>query len=292
MLYRSYDMPLPHLPTDFENLQYFILQYQNRYKYRDGGFDRNLARLIKAYYYAAISFIDYQVGRMLESLQTSGQLENTMIVFTSDHGEYLGDYGCYGKRGMHDASCRIPMIVRYPREFEPRTVCDRPVSLIDLAPTFLNIAKAKADMPLDGCDLRKVVSGEEEREVVFSQYNRGHNANYMAVSQEWKYIYSAAGGQEFLFDRVHDPLETRNCLHTPGKAEPLQKMKSALIEHLTNCGHTECLDGQEWRWFDPIEIPANSTAWQLTQDPGWMDFSIPGYSKKTGNVAPSMLADL
>lgn len=292
MLYRAYDMPLPHRPTDFENLQYFILHYQNRYKYRDGGFDRNMASLIKAYYYAAISFIDYQVGRMLDCLEKAGELDNTMIVFTADHGEYLGDYGCYGKRGMHDASSRIPLIVRHPGSFEPGTRCEQPVSLIDLAPTFINAGGVKTEMPLDGVDLREVAAGNVRREIVFSQYNRGRDAVYMAVSRDWKYVYSAADGKEFLFDRLRDPMETRNCLHTPGKQEPLEKMKSALIGHLEACGHTEGLDGKEWRQYECPTIPANTTAWQLTQDPSWMEFSIQGYSKESDKTEASMLARL
>ena len=96
-----------------------INRVQNRYKYRDQGFDRNLQRNIVAHYYACISYIDYQIGRLLDDLEQRGILDETMIVFSSDHGELLGDYGCYGKRSMHDAAARVPMLARLPDAMQP-----------------------------------------------------------------------------------------------------------------------------------------------------------------------------
>ncbi|MDA1045090.1 MAG: sulfatase-like hydrolase/transferase, partial [Verrucomicrobia bacterium] len=95
-LYRSFDMPLPNVPQDVESLHTYVNRMQNRYKYRDQGIDNNMMRNMKAHYYACISFIDFQVGRILDTLEATGQLENTMIVFASDHGEHLGDYNCFG----------------------------------------------------------------------------------------------------------------------------------------------------------------------------------------------------
>jgi arylsulfatase A-like enzyme len=133
-LYRSPMMPLPSVPPNSEMLTTWINRHQNRYKYRDQGIDWNLVRNIKAYYYATISYVDFQIGRILATLEESGQLENTLIVFASDHGELLGDYNCFGKRSMHDASSRVPMVVRGPG-FAAGTRCETPVSLVDLLPT-------------------------------------------------------------------------------------------------------------------------------------------------------------
>ena len=119
-LYRAPDMPLPHRPTDYEALQVHINRFQNRYKFRDQGFDLNLARTQKAYYYGCVSFVDYQIGRILDALAATGRLDDTLIVFASDHGEFLGDYGCYGKRAMLDPAARIP-----PAGALPRAVCRR-----------------------------------------------------------------------------------------------------------------------------------------------------------------------
>jgi len=143
-LYRAPYMPLPNVPPDSESLWTWINRNQNRYKYRDQGIDQNLIRGIKAYYYATISFVDYQVGRILETLEEQNQLENTLILFTSDHGEYLGDYNCFGKRSMHDASSRIPMLARLPGRFPAGVRCDAPVSLVDILPTLAAAAATDA----------------------------------------------------------------------------------------------------------------------------------------------------
>ena len=82
----------------------YVARHQNRYKYRDNGVDRNLVRTMKSFYWACISFIDYQVGRVMQCLEETGRLENTLILFSSDHGEMLGDYDCFGKRTMLDSA--------------------------------------------------------------------------------------------------------------------------------------------------------------------------------------------
>jgi len=278
-LYRAPLMPLPNVPEDAEALQTYINRVQNRYKYRDQGIDRNLVRCTKAYYYATISFIDFQIGRILEALEKTGQTRNTLILFTSDHGEYLGDYHCFGKRGMHDAASRIPLIASMPGRFAENRVCDEPVSLVDIAPTVL--AAAGADIPthaLEGMDLAEVAAGASRREMVFSQFQKAGRALYMAASKRWKYFYSAPDNREFLFDAALDPWETRNRAGAPWSSEPLRHMKQALLEHLRAGGETEGIEGDDWKVFPKLELPANPDAGLLVQDHRWADTTIPGYS--------------
>ena len=98
-----------------EDLLCYWNRVQNRYKYRDHGYDELLVRTIRAAYYACISFIDFNMARVLEAL--GGEIDDTLIVLSSDHGEMLGDYGCVGKRCMLDAAARIPMLLRW--SFQP-----------------------------------------------------------------------------------------------------------------------------------------------------------------------------
>ena len=304
-LYRPAMMPLPNTPPGFETLHTFINKVQNRYKYRDQGTDRNLVRLIKAYYYACVSFIDAQVGRLIEALEDNGQLDNTLIVFTSDHGELLGDYGCWGKRSMHDASARVPLIARMPGRFDGGRVCGTPVSLVDLAPTFLSAAGGSIGThELDGKDLCDIAAGRSERKYVFSRlscagsmtrryqgdrYVEGPSAgsrddiaaysSYLCVSREWKYVYSAPDGREFFFDRTGDPLETRNRKGVEFCAGALREHREALIGHLTAGGETAGINGTEWKRFPVREIDPDPDTGLLIQDlyTPWAEIEIPGY---------------
>ncbi len=311
-LYREPMMPLPLVPEEHEALLTYANRMQNRYKYRDQGSDPHLVRLIVAYYYACISFVDYQAGRILDALENSGQRENTLIVFTSDHGEFLGRNRCYGKRSMHDPSARIPMLLSMPDRFEGGIICDRPVSLVDLAPTFLNLAGAHIDShDLDGEDLCAVAAGSSARQYVFSQistYQDGANrrvqgraydrrirhqcshretpeqvaafSSYMCVSREWKYFYSAPDDREFLFDKIGDPHETRNRAALPFTGDAFRTHKSALIKHLRDGGETAGLDGNEWRVFERQSISDDPDTGLLVQDSytPWSQMALPaGY---------------
>jgi arylsulfatase len=304
-LYRPTMMPLPLMPENAEALLTFVNHVQNRYKYRDQGRDLNLIRAIKAYYYACISFIDYQVGRIMTALEESGQLDDTLVVFTSDHGEFLGDYGCWGKRSMHDPAARVPMIARMPGAFDGGRRIDTPVSLVDLAPTFASVAGADFDSHTpDGTDLREIVSGGSQREYVFSQLSvtgglsvkaqggQGKaeiltaedrvaaGSSYMCLSKEWKYVYSAPDDREYLFDRVRDPLETRNRVGVEFCAQALAKHKTALLDHLIRGGETAGIADGQWRSFPRRQVDTDPDTGLLIQDSytPWADMSIPGYT--------------
>jgi len=278
-LYRAALMPLPKRPDGFETLHTYMNKYQNRYKYRDNGIDNNLLRVMKAYYYACISFIDFQIGRILEALEETDRLENTMIIFTSDHGEFLGDYNCFGKRSMLDAAARVPMIVRYPKRFARGHICETPVSLVDIMPTILAAAGIDpGNYNLDGVDLAEAV-GYDDR-TIYSQYQRGPLGVYMILNRRWKYFYSAPDRREFLFDRIHDPEETRNRAGLSLCRREQEEMRGELIGFYKEQGYTEPIEGDRWKLFPQPSIPVNPDAGLLIQDPGWsLRYQrIPGYT--------------
>ena len=99
-----------------------------------------LLRTLRAAYYACISFIDFGLGRIIEELEAEGELDNTLILFSADHGELLGDYGCVGKRSMLEASARVPLLARLPGRFEAGARVDVPATLLDVLPTCLGAA--------------------------------------------------------------------------------------------------------------------------------------------------------
>jgi len=277
-LYRAPLMPLAKTPDDSESLHTWVNRHQNRYKYRDQGVDLNLMRSLKAYYYACISFIDYQVGRIVESLEATGQLDNTLILYTSDHGEHLGDYHCVGKRSPHDTCARVPMLARLPERFEAGARCDRPATLEDIAATALAATNVAPKATLDGVDLAALARGEVDRDGVAIQYARGQRAIYGWVTDRWKYAYSAGDDAELLFDRVNDPDELRNRAGLGLVESDRKAMKDQLINHLKQFDDQEGLEGDDWRKFPPVQQSGTPDAGLLVQDAPWADTAIPGYT--------------
>lgn len=292
VMYRAPQMPLPFVPRDVQALHTYVNKVQNRYKGIDAGWNSNMLRCMKAYYYACISFVDFQVGRILEALEAAGKLDNTMILFTSDHGEFLGDYECFGKRSFHDASARVPLLVSLPGVLPEDTRCDAPASLVDIAPTFCAAAGTQLKTHAsDGVSLVDLAAGSSDRDIVFGQHAYTHNvdttrsrrkpahderniraqvaatSSYMAVTREWKYFYSAPDDREFLFDRRTDPLETRSKDGLPAYADTLTSLRARLHDHLRAGGETLGIDGNDWKRFPRMDIDPNPDSGQIRQTP-------------------------
>ncbi len=267
-LYRAPDMPLPYLPDNASELTCFINRFQNRYKYRDRGLDLNLIRCIRAYYYACVSFIDYQVGRLLKQLETMGELDNTLIVFSADHGELLGDFGCFGKRSFHDASQRVPLLARQPGRFKKGGRCDVAASLVDLLPTFLSVAEASVPPECDGVDLARLTKRQPLRKGVLFHYNRGANAILGMVTDRWKYAWSAPDQKDYLFDRSERP-EKRNQVESAAGASVAKKLGDTVRQragrHPFSCTALNRQGG--WKRFALKRMPKDLDAGLLYQDP-------------------------
>ncbi len=239
----------------------------------------NLLRTMRAAYYAAISFIDYQVGRILEYLESEGELDNTLILYTSDHGELLGDYDCYGKRSFLDAAARIPLLVRYPERFEANAQCDTPTSLVDALPTSLGAAGLPLQADRSGVDLADIATGNTQRDAIIGQLGHENTGLYMLLTNEYKYIYSAADRQEWLFRRMPGRLDERSLAGNPGYGRTLNAYRKRLIEWFRDDGYEVPLDGNRWRDFPPPVEPENPDAGQLFQDGRSVsDQFPPGYS--------------
>jgi arylsulfatase len=265
-LYRPVEMPLPFLPADYEQLHTWWHTHQNRYKYRDQGMDMNLLRTMRASYYACISMIDYHLGRILAHLDETGEIDNTLILYTSDHGEHLGDYNCYGKRSFLDVAARVPLLVRYPERFEAGKRHQSPVSLVDALPTFLSAAGLEKEAEHPGSDLASIANGES-REGVLGQLGREGNGMYMLVDDDYKYIYSAADGAEYLFRKEEHRLEERNLAGHGAFNRILCDYRGRLLERFKADGYDAPIDGDNWREYPPPPpTSSNPDAGLLYQD--------------------------
>ncbi len=151
-------------------------------------------------YAGMITNLDHQLGRVIASLMHSGDFENTLIVYTSDHGEFLGDFGLVHKRQFLSQSVNVPLIVRPPESWKatPGLVTDALVEWVDLLPTFCEAAGARVPDDVSGRSLRPVITGESatHREFLHGQLGRCH----MLHTGEHKYLYFTDDGRELAFD--------------------------------------------------------------------------------------------
>ncbi len=189
------EMDPPFVPENSRDLMTYHNYQQNTYKGLSAGADYHLLTQMKNFYYSCISFVDYQIGRILDVLRERGMYDDTLIIFTSDHGELLGDYLCLGKRTMLDAAAKVPLLIRCPGEAPGRRseVC----SLVDLMPTILRCAGLPLPERLDGQDL---FAAHSTREIVYSQFSNGTTGLYMAASSRDKLVYSEADRRFWYFD--------------------------------------------------------------------------------------------
>ena len=182
----------PYMPADPGEFTAFM---SDRFTLDKIGVSRQDLSLLRNFYYACISFIDYQIGRIIAVLKARGMYENTIIVFSSDHGEMLGDFGTMGKRSMLDGALRIPLMIRRPgfAGARRRDVC----SLVDIAPTLLSCAGIGYDGSMfDGLDLFSAARHQE----VFSQFSTGASGAYTVASAQDKLIYHAFEDRWYYFD--------------------------------------------------------------------------------------------
>lgn len=293
-LYDSVDFENPSVPDDWQAHHTRANRIQNRYKYRDQGWDPHLARQIRAAYYGCISFVDFQIGRILAALEASGQLDNTLILFSSDHGEFLGDYRCYGKRSMHDAATRVPLLARLPGTFAAGAVCDRPASLVDLAPTMCALGGGDAS-GFDGLPLHELATGRHARDAVFSQHQRGAEAEYLIATRDWSFFWSAADRREYAYHRAVDPRQTR-LVSQAWHPRELAELRQRLQRFLADGGQDDAVEpvagGLRWRQHPAPSEPADDPAGGLlVQRESWALAAsiIPGYTRPeqiAAQVAP------
>lgn len=191
--------------------------------------DKYLKRF-KQLYYASISFVDDNIGKIIQQLETMNELDNTLIIFTSDHGEMLGDMGTYQKFLPYDGSCKIPFIARYPKLIKPNTKSNEFVDLNDLLPTFLDLANIPYPGPhtLPG---RSILNSNNQREYQFVEHCRNERRWVSIRNHQFKYNYYFSAGAEELFDMIQDPKETTNLLAT-SLAHEFQTIKQDLKNHL------------------------------------------------------------
>ena len=191
-------------------------------------------------YYGVVSQVDEHIGRILEALEERGWLENTLILYTSDHGDMTGDHHLWRKSYAYEASARIPMLLRWPEGMgiEQRgQQLTQPVEIRDILPTFLDIAGAEAPAAVEGRSMLDLVRGKatDWRRFIDLEHDICSDArnHWSALTDgKMKYIFHALDGEEQLFDLTRDPGETRDLAGDRRHARALREWRARLVEQL------------------------------------------------------------
>jgi arylsulfatase A-like enzyme len=198
---------------------------------------------MRRHYFGKISFVDHQIGKVLQALEEAGQLENSIVVFSSDHGEMLGDHGSAYKWLMYESITRVPLVVKDFRQSGPSTRIDDLVSLMDLGPTFLEWAEAPVPTRLEGRSLGPYLRGEpiEPRTAVFCE------DNYMVMMRkaDEKIVHYLGAPYGEYYRLTEDPDETRNLWDDPDCLETRRALQLELLDWLASStyhhgGHKTC----------------------------------------------------
>ncbi|MCX8495123.1 MAG: sulfatase [Akkermansiaceae bacterium] len=184
-------------------------------------------------YYASISFMDAQVGRVIETLDRLNLTDNTVIVFTSDHGYHMGEHGLWQKRSLFEESTRVPLLIVAPGVIPQAAVAKSPISQVDLYPTLAGLCGIKAPSNLQGQNLIKMFTDPSEvgRGWAVTQGTHG----YSLRTTRWRYTEWDEGKQgRELYDHDADPKELRNLARDPA----LEQVVKALSEQLRSAVKT------------------------------------------------------
>jgi arylsulfatase A-like enzyme len=201
----------------------------------------------RAAYYGLITQIDYNMGRVFAALQDRDLFGETMILYTSDHGEYLGDHNTGAKSYFHESSAHVPFVMRLPQSWENRQP-NRPngslVTLADVLPTVVAAGGGSAE-DVDGMNLIDLVQDETEPRDYLEgmSASRGEIAYAAITDRRWKYMYYPEGGAEQLFDLETDPHELRNLAGMSEHSGEHERMRDALIERHKARGSKLIADG-------------------------------------------------
>jgi arylsulfatase A-like enzyme len=187
-------------------------------------------------YLACVQSVDDNVGRLLDWMDAHGLRENTVVIYTSDQGFFLGDHGLYDKRFIYEPSIKMPFLVRWPGSTKPGSVTQALATNCDFAPTFLDLAGLPVPADMQGRSLVPVLRGERPSDWRDSMYYRyyhdpGHHdtrAHYGVRTDTHKLVYFWTKDQWECYDLVKDPEEMRNIYNDPAAKPIVEKLKQEL----------------------------------------------------------------
>lgn len=218
-MYRGMDIPAwPNFDCPLDDKPGVITRYGEYWK--SGWFNRKDLSEMIGEYYGYITLIDEEIGRVMKAIEDAGEFDNTLFIYTADHGSSVGSYRIWDKGfGMYDCITRIPLVISHPSV--KAGVSDAFVNLMDLAPTFLDVAGCDIPAQYKGASLVPILTGASKtvREDYIVTEHHGHQMPFwqrMVRTPSFKYIFNPTSRDEF-YDLDADPWETRNIIETADK---------------------------------------------------------------------------
>ena len=190
-------------------------------------FEEGEVGAMRANYAGNVTLIDDQIGEILNVIEARGDMDNTIIAFTSDHGEMNGDHGLIYKMNFYDGSLRVPLMVRVPNG-KGGIVNNSLVENSDLGPTLVELAGGSLDYQQFAESFADTLDGSAHREDGLSEIL----GEFMLINQDWKIALNNHGLAYLLFDRKNDPLETRNLAGMPEYQPTVEEMRLRILERV------------------------------------------------------------
>lgn len=229
-LYTLDQIKLPPITPEIRN-QYPELALASTKPWPYLGLNTLQSRECKLAYYAAISFVDAQIGRLLDAVDSLGLIDNTIIVFWSDHGYQLGEHGLWFKQSLFEEASKCPLIISVPENKQAGKICRRTVELVDIYPTLAGLAGLTPPENLQGYSLTPLLQNPEAKwkHPAFTQVQRGTVPGHSIRTEQWRYTEWGKGemGTE-LYDEVKDPQELYNLVADQKYAKKLSELKILL----------------------------------------------------------------
>lgn len=227
------EIDMPDVPLEYLEQQHLMLQELRHFKRVATQISERRIRLARRGYYGMIGELDEYVGRLWAALEETGQLENTVFIYTSDHGEMLGDQGLWYKNNLLEPAARVPLVIVGPGVPKGRTI-DTPVSHVDLAATMLDWAGGDA-AGLRGHSLAPLIAGEPgaQPDFVYAESHSEGNCtgSFMIRKGDWKYIHFT-WYDDLLFNLADDPGEMTNRIADPTVKPVLEDLRAILDQQV------------------------------------------------------------
>ncbi len=267
-LFKSYegkgDLPVNHKGEDRDICDQYLQKFYGNVK----DLPEDAIRRARESYYALITEFDEIAGKIFDSLEENGLADNTVVFYFTDHGEMAGKHGNWSKVSLLEDSVRIPLLVRWPGVSKPGVEIHEPVSMVDLYPTFLDIAGTQLPEPLQlrGHSLTPLLEGNNDAfagEHVFGEFEgEGWNHPRAFIREgDWKYVHNHEGDYR-LYNLADDPDELKNLAEDSVHAERIEKLRAKMFAHW----HPEAIEDEVIATQTRMQLAYNKN---INADLGW-----------------------